>query len=320
MIRSRTVWFFTPSNPKITFGGLIGEPKREMHELLPAQYISKYFNVVPGTSAEEVLEMMKSKGLNFPVFAKPEIGEQGVLVKKIDNEEQLRFYHSKMTFEYFIEDSVTYPMEVSLFYYRYPWEQKGHITGFLHKIPLQITGDGKRTLLELIQSDTKAKKYLDRLKKKHADQLNVILKAGEVYKLSNMGNHNQGAHFVDLKDEIDDTLVTMLDEISLSINDFFYGRYDILCSGVEELKKRQKFAILEYNGCGAEPNHIYDTGYTLREAYAEILKHWKQLFIISRYNHRQGIAYWPFMKGWRFVRESKQYMKQLRVIDQLIPF
>ncbi len=319
MCRSGAVWFFTPSNPKITFGGLLGEPKKEMHGLLPGDLCPVHFNVLPGTPFEELVQKMREMNLNYPVFAKPEVGEQGILVRKLENEEQLRFYHSQVPFEYFIQQSVTYPMEVSLFYYRHPWEKKGHITGFLHKIPLEVTGDGKRNMLELILGDPKASRYAERLKKRHEGKLDFVPQMGEVVKLSNMGNHNQGAHFVDLKDEIDDRLVRILDDISNPIDDFFYGRYDILCSGVEELKNRQGFLILEYNGCGAEPNHFYDTGYTLPKAYAEILKHWKQLSIISRYNRKQGIRYWPFIKGWKFMRQTNKYFKQARLIDQIVP-
>ncbi len=61
------------------------------------------------------------------------------------------------------------------------------------------------------------------------------------------------------------SIVNILDEISHSINDFFYGRYDIMCNSLEELKQGKNFVILEYNGCGAEPNHFYDTGYTLNQ-------------------------------------------------------
>ena len=80
--------------------------------------------------------------------------------------------------------------------------------------------------------------------------------------LSYAANHNRGAHFVDLKEQIDENLVAIFDKISHRINDFFYGRYDIMCNNVEDLKKGKNFTILEYNGCGAEPNHFYDTGYT----------------------------------------------------------
>jgi len=110
----------------------------------------------------------------------------------------------------------------------------------------------------------------------------------------------------------------MLDKISLRINDFFYGRYDIMCKSIEDLKQGKNFVILEYNGCGAEPNHFYDTGYTLTEAWNEILKHWKILFRISRYNHRQGVPYWPLIKGLRFRSETKKYFKLINKADKAI--
>src|SRR5690606_10446248 len=98
-----------------------------------------------------------------------------------------------------------------------------------------------------------------------------------------------------------------------------YGRYDIMCNSIEELKQGRNFYILEYNGCGAEPNHIYDTGYSLLEAYKEILKHWEVLFQISRYNHRKGVAYWPFWEGVRFRKKTKKYFKTITRIDKRIP-
>ena len=136
--------------------------------------------------------------------------------------------------------------------------------------------------------------------------------------LSYAANHNRGAHFIDLKEHIDVKLVAIFDEISLGINDFFYGRYDIMCSNVEDLKDGKNFTILEYNGCGAEPNHFYDTGYTLIGAYKEILKHWKALYSISKYNSRQGIEPWSFQKGRKFLAAFKAHLKLIRKADDEI--
>lgn len=319
IIRSGAVWFFTPSNPKLTFGGMTGEPKKEMHHLLPQKWCARYFNVVPGTPFAAVLSRLPANGISFPLIVKPEIGEKGILMRKINGESQLKFYHEHVQVEYIVQQFVSHPLEVSLFYYRYPWEQKGKITGFLQKIPLRVTGDGERTLQELILSDAKSKKRVDGLKEKFGEDFDRVLDRGEVYHLSIAGNHNRGARFIDLKDEIDESLTGMLDEISLSVNDFFYGRYDILCDSIDTLKQRKNFTILEYNGCGAEPNHFYDTGYTLRQAYLEILKHWKKLFTISRYNHLHGYKYWSFAKGYRFWRRSGRYFKMIDKIDRQMP-
>ncbi|MEO6134635.1 MAG: hypothetical protein ABIP35_05750 [Ginsengibacter sp.] len=319
MIRSGSVWFFTPSNPKLTFGGMDGEPKKEMHDLLPPHLRPKYFNVKPKEIFSTIIKNLELEGIKYPLIVKPEIGGQGILFRKIDTEEHLRIYHEKIPVEYFIQDFVKYPLEVSLFYYRYPFEKKGTITGFLQKVPMQVTGDGNHTLEQLIMLNSKSNKRLDELRPKHENNFKNIIPEGEKYILSYAGNHNRGAHFIDLSKEITDTLTHTLDEISLDINDFFYGRYDIMCNSIEELKEGKNFVILEYNGCGAEPNHFYDTGYRLSEAYNEILKHWKILYKISRYNFKQGVQYWPFLKGVRFRITTKKYFKIINEADKIIP-
>ncbi|MGN6193671.1 MAG: hypothetical protein ACTHOB_01955 [Ginsengibacter sp.] len=318
IIRSRAVWFFTPSNPKLTFGGMEGEPKKEMHDLLPPEFCPVYFNVKPSEDFSELTKRLEESGIQYPLIVKPEIGGQGILFRKIESEEHLKEYHTKIPVEYFIQEFINYPVEVSLFYYRYPDQKKGAITGFLQKVPMRVTGDGVSTLEQLLLKNLKTKKRLAELKLKHEINFNKIIPDGEVYILSYAGNHNRGAHFIDLSSEINDDLVTMLDKISLGIDDFFYGRYDIMCYSIEDLKQGKNFAILEYNGCGAEPNHFYDTGYTLRGAYKEILKHWKILFEISRYNYRHGIGYWPLMKGIRFRIKTKKYFKIINKADKEI--
>ncbi len=319
MIRSGAVWFFTPSNPKLTFGGMEGEPKKEMHDLLPEHLCPIYFNIKPSEDFLTILKKLNEHKINFPLIVKPEVGGQGILFRKIDSIEQLKTYHDNVPVEYFIQELIEYPIEVSLFYYRYPDEQKGVITGFLQKVPLQVTGDGKHTVEELILMNPKSEKRMDELQPKHQYNFKKILDEGEKYMLSYAANHNRGASFIDLKNEIDESIVTMLDEISHSVNDFFYGRYDIMCNSIEELKQGKKFVILEYNGCGAEPNHFYDTGYTLINAWKEILLHWKILYRISRDNYKAGINYWPVMKGIRFRIETKKHYKKIKDADKKIP-
>ena len=318
IIRSGAVWFFTPSNPKLTFGGMEGEPKQEMHDLLPPEFAPSTFNVLPKSDFEMVKQKLPGYKIGFPLIVKPEIGGQGILFRKLDTIEQLKDYHDKIPVEYIVQEMITYPMEVSVFYYRMPYESKGVVTGFLHKIPLQVTGDGKQTLHALIRQHPKACKREAELQAKHGAYFNTILSHGEKYMLSYAANHNRGAQFINLHEQIDDRLVSIFDKISIKLNDFFYGRYDILCESVEDLKQEKNFCILEYNGCGAEPNHFYDTGYTLMGAYKEILMHWKALYKISRYNYKQGIKYWPLMKGYKFLKDTKKLYRVMKQADQFI--
>ncbi|MEO7265359.1 MAG: hypothetical protein ABIW38_10620 [Ferruginibacter sp.] len=318
MIKSRCVWFFTPSNPSLTFGGMEGEPKKEMYDLLPPDLYPTTFNIFPSEPFNNLLEEVKRHNIPFPLIVKPEVGGQGILFRKIDTIEELQHYHGLVPVEYIVQRMVHYPIEVSVFYIRHPQQKEGKVTGFLHKIPLQVTGDGIHTLEQLVMLHSKAAKRVGELHSKHKKEWNTVIPSGEKYMLSHAANHNRGAHFIDLKAHIDDNLVAVFDKLSHSINDFFYGRYDIMCNSIEELKQGKNFTILEYNGCGAEPNHFYDTGYTLFGAYREILKHWKDLDEICMYNRSQGVEPWPYKKGSKFLKETKKLFKLMKDADEII--
>src|SRR5918993_321928 len=105
-IRSRSFWFFTPSNPSLTFGGFEGEAKKEMYELLPAGSFPKTIYIQPSQSFTEVLKMIKENGFHYPYCVKPDVGMKGLLFRKIENEEDLQQYHSQMPVEYIVQELV----------------------------------------------------------------------------------------------------------------------------------------------------------------------------------------------------------------------
>ena len=315
-LKLRSVWFFAYSNPKIIFGGMDGETKMDIYNLLPKNLYPETFLVKAHQDFNSIIENIKKNNIPYPFIVKPDAAKQGVLFRVIKNESQLKNYHNTIPVDYIVQQKVDYPMEVSIFHIRKPWETQGVITGFLHKIPLNVVGDGIHTLAQLAALHPKASGKLDDLKLKHNEKWNIILPQGEKYMLSYAANHNRGAHFVDLKNHIDEKLTDFYDKISIEANDLFYGRYDILCSDVESLKEGRNFKILEYNGCGAEPNHFYDTGYTLAGAYREILKHWKALYQICKYNKQHGAMKWSFIKGYRFINDFNKIFEKLKEIDK----
>lgn len=315
IIKSRSVWFFTPSNPKLTFGGLEGEPKKEMYGLLDMELYPPTFTILPKENTATVHEKLLLHKINYPLIVKPEIGGQGILLRKINSEAELESYHNMMQWEYIIQQLVVYTMEVSVFYIRHPKNNSGIITGFLQKIPLQVIGNGTDTLEKLVEKHPKGHKLFSSLHHKHFGKWKKVIAKDEKYLLSDAANHNRGAQFIDLKNDIDGSLIAVFDKISSSGNQFYYGRYDIMCTNIQDLKAGKNFSILEYNGCGAEPNHFYDTGYTLLQAYKEILKHWKALYVISKYNKSIGIKPWPFKKGRKFLIYSRNLTTQMKAID-----
>jgi hypothetical protein len=192
---------------------------------------------------------------------------------------------------------------------------KGKITGFLKKEFLQVTGDGKSTLWELISNYPRVQFRLEEMKSKHLGRLHDILPLGETYCLSNALNLSRGGKLVSLAHEKDERLLKVFDDLSHYTTQFYYGRYDIKCASVEDLKKGKNFYILEYNGCGAEPHHIYGDGNTLLQAYKILLHHWNVLYKISTYNYSRGANRWEFRRGWRFLNTAKKHFKKLKQLD-----
>jgi hypothetical protein len=239
----------------------------------------------------------------------------GFMFRKIDSADELKQYHQAIPCDYIVQDLVTYPMEVSVFYYRFPNQQKGNITGFLKKQVPEVIGDGKSSLQQLIEGLALRPGFnVNEWKAKHHNRLNVIIPAGEIYRLSLVANLSRGGRLISLANEKDERLLKVFDDLSRHTKYFYYGRYDIKCTSIEDLK-RGNFSILEYNGCGAEPHHVYGAGNTLLQAYKIILHHWNVLYKISSYNHYQGIPYWKFREGYKFLKAAKKHFKVLKRLD-----
>jgi hypothetical protein len=315
-LRSRSLWIFSSSNPTITFGGFEGEGKKEMYDqLIPSSRpLTTYVN--PHDDFEKVKQIIAEDGFTYPFCVKPDVGMKGLMFRKIDNEQQLKKYHQQVSFEYIIQELITLPIEASVFYYRFPDQERGVITGFILKQLLEVKGDGKSTLRQLIEHHPTAQHRIEEMYIKHAPKLNAVIPDGESYLLAYAANLNRGATFINLQQEIDEKLHKAFDVISHRTN-FYYGRYDLKCSSIEELKKGN-FKTLEFNGCGAEPNHVYQCGYSLLKAYKEILKHWNVLYKISRINKQRGVDYWEFKKGLHFLKNARQHFNQLEELDKKI--
>ncbi len=313
-LRSGSWWFFSASNPTLTFGGLEGEDKHEMYDLLPEAYYPKTIYISPGEDFSSIRRRLDEKGIRYPFIVKPDVGMKGLLFRKIDHERELALYHQKNPVEYLAQDLVDYPLEVSVFYYRYPDQPNGVISGFIQKELMDVTGNGQNTLWELIMAHPHARHRPEEMRIKHEENLQKVIPAGERYILTYAANLNRGARFTNLRHLIDADLLRIFDEISHHAS-FYYGRYDIKCASVDDLKAARDFTILEFNGAGAEPNHVYHSGYTLFGAYKVFLHHWKVLYEISRYNHRKGVAYWPAFKGWHFLRAAKKHYEVIEKAD-----
>ncbi|HEX5168313.1 MAG TPA: hypothetical protein VFW11_04020, partial [Cyclobacteriaceae bacterium] len=318
--RSGSLWFFIPSNPTITFGGFIGESKSEIYQQLPPGSFPKSILVQSSLSRVEVEARFITAAFTFPVAVKPDVGMMGYMFRKVNSMRQLLQYHDAMESPYLIQRLITYPLEVSIFYFRHPNAAKGNITGFVKKEFMKVTGDGQSTLRELIMNYPRASFKRRELLSKHESKLNTIIPAGETYILSYALNLSRGGKLVSLENKKDNQLLNVFDSLSHFTKTFYYGRFDIRCRSIEDLKNGKNYSILEYNGCGAEPHHIYGNGYSFLEACMTLIQHWKILRQISMYNYRHGVPRWGFWRGLRFTLNARRYFRKLRALDSTFEF
>lgn len=317
-IKSRSLWFFTSSNPGITFGGFQGETKSQTYKQLPPGTYPKSIYIDPQLSFEQVEERVASNDFRFPVVVKPDVGMMGLMFRKVESRQQLRQYHEAMKADYILQEFIDRPLEISVFYYRMPGEDHGHISGLIRKECMEVSGDGVNNLRHLILNYPRAQFFTKELLARHHDKLNVVLKDGERFVLSDALNLSRGGRLVNISHQIDKQLLHVFDEFSRYTN-FFYGRYDIKCDSIEEMKEGKNFSILEFNGCGGEAHHVY-SGYSFFQACKILIEHWNILYEISKRNTARGILPWKYSDGQAFMVNARRHFNSLEELDQRFQF
>jgi hypothetical protein len=308
--KARSFFFFNTSNPSIMNGGFLMESKKEIYELIPEQYYPPTLLFKAGTSTEYVSTTVNEKKLRFPLVGKPDIGMQGKGVKKLSSFAELFEYASQSKVDYLVQEFVSFQKEIGIFYYRYPGEAKGHISGVVEKEFLTVTGDGVSDIQKLLEKNKRYKLQLPVLRKTYGDRLDKVLPHGEEFLLVPYGNHARGAKFLDASHFVDQQLTDTIDEICQQIKGFYFGRMDIRYNSWEELKAGKNFSIIELNGAGSEPTHMYDPRHSIFFAWKEIIRHWNILFRISRANHR--LLQKPYMnitEGLEMLKANKRYVR-----------
>lgn len=303
-LKHRSFFFFTSSNPSIDFGGMLGESKSEIFKLIPSAYYpkTKLIKTGDGESAKSF-----ASSIGYPVIVKPDIGERGKLVERINTEEALIAYMKQCPVAFLIQELVEYPIELGIFYVRHPNEEHGSITSITQKKFLGVTGDGKSTVEQLLRSSARAALQLDFDHPRFAKLMKRVPNFGEEVRVESIGNHCRGTSFLDANFEIDDQLNHAIDKLSKQIKGFYFGRFDIQCASFDDLRELKNFKILELNGSGAEPGHIYQPGASLIEAYKVLFWHFKKLSAISAANKNNGFSYWSFDRGMKKLKAIKAH-------------
>ena len=294
-LRYQSLTLPTIANPAITAGGLVGEGKLEYFDGMgPVALASVAAYCAVSThkrhTGAALREIMQGAGLSFPVIAKPDLGLCGYGVRLVANQEELRDYllvfpANEMVV---VQQYLAQEGEAGIFYVRDPKADTGRIIGLALRYFPRVTGDGERSIAELIALDPRAQ----RLHKspRHEPNYNPsrVPAAGEVVRLATIGSTRVGGLYRDGRTHITPQLTRAVDAIAKDMPAFHFGRFDVRFDSLQDLSAGRAFTIMEINGAGSEAIEAWDPDTGMVAGFRMIFKKQRILFAIGNVMRRKG--------------------------------
>lgn len=310
-LKHRSLAVATAVNPGIPTGGFIGESKTDILAKLEASGapVARSCALPLSLSLQErrarARAFVEEHALTYPVVLKPDVGQRGSGVRIVRTSAELDARIARQSYDLVLQ-AYAPGEELGIFYVRHPSHARGRIFSITEKRMPVLTGDGARTLEELIVDDERAvcaaRTYCDA----NLERLAWVPRVGERVQLVELGTHCRGAIFLDGAHLATPELEEAIDAIARRFEGFFFGRFDVRTRSLEEVKAGRGFTIVEMNGLTSEATHIYDPRTTLREAYRVLCEQWRIAFEIGVENRARGASVTPLSV---LVRETWRYRK-----------
>jgi hypothetical protein len=316
-LRARHLFFFTAVNPTIETGGVFGESKINILRQLPGQWLPKTLFIPANQIWEDTAAAIRQQGFDFPLIAKPNVGERGLLVTKVSSEPELQQLLQQFPIDFLLQSFVTLPEEASILYYRPPGKRQGVITSICIKENLRVVGDGVSPIEALMEQHGRARLQLQRFRVSFPELLAQVPEKGAQVLLEPIGNHSRGTKFLNGNHLITPEMTAFFDQLHDRMPGMHYGRFDLKCGDPGAIGRSKEVRILEYNGIAAEPAHIYDPAIPILEKYRTIFRHWQIIYSLYRQQRSQGVR--PangrtIRQHWKVYRE---YLKKVRQYESM---
>lgn len=313
-IKAKSLTYFTAANPGIIHGGVFGESKIDILEKIdPAHRPTTLFFKMSAT-LPEVVSGVEQSGLSYPMIVKPDVGERGAEVEKVESKSELEHYLKRNARDFIIQEFVDFDIELGVLYHKLPISGTSNITSIVQKEFLGVTGDGVSTIREMLLGNERAKLQMSTLEEKHGAHLNDVLPKDVYENLQPIGNHCLGTKFFSGQHLINSELVGVFDEISRGIEGFNFGRFDLKVSSIDDLYAGKNIKVMELNGVTSEPGHIYDPNFNLLRAYKDTIVSMKTAFSVSIENMTKGVKVTPF---WQMVKLLRSHFSEKEVTENL---
>jgi hypothetical protein len=328
MLRYRGVLLPTVANPSFPGGGFYGESKAEILALAmrhTPEWVAPFIAVTrpeaasvdPALERAAALAALADAGLGLPVVAKPDLGCRGAGVKLVRTADDLHAYLQAFPrgATLLLQRLVQFEGEAGIFYCRRPGQANGRIVSITLKYFPHVTGDGRRSLRQLILDDPRAGKLSHLYLRRHTARLDDVPAAGESIRLAFAGSHSRGAIFRNGTHLVTPEMEACFDAIAKRLPEFHFGRFDVRFEDFAQVQRGRAFTIVEVNGAGAESTHIWDRQTTLPQAWLALMRQYRWLYEIGHANRARGFKPMRWAQFLRDYRREKWLTPQYPATD-----
>lgn len=308
------------ANPHITSGGLVGEGKLEYFRGMGpvARSVTADWCAVrnDGTVQEAtLLQAMHEAGLTFPVVAKPNLGLCGYGVRHLSNMAGLKAYLAMFPQgeTVLLQRYLPQEGEAGIFYVRDPSTGEGRIIGLALRYFPRVTGDGRRSIAELIAADPRTRRMAGSTRHECSVAPTLVPAVCEEVRLATIGSTRVGGLYRNGAALVTPRLTQAIDSVARDMPDFHFGRFDVRFDSLHELAAGRGFSIMEINGAGSEAIEAWDPEIGLLKGFAMIFAKQRLLFDIGAAQRRAGVR--P-IGLWELARLNR---RQVRLVDRYPP-
>lgn len=300
----------TAANPAIPTGGLVGESKSEILDLVSGaarQVLAPYITVTRADGPpplDTIAGELERARLSFPLVAKPDMSCRGAGIRRVRSERDVAAYWNSFPAgaKFLLQALVPHEPEAGVFYLRDPETDEPQIFSLTLKYTPKVIGNGRDTLRTLIENDPRARAAKDIYLAKPDTDFARVPEADETVPIAFAGNHCRGAVFRDGREFVTPAMLAAFDQIARSMPDFHFGRFDVRFESLAALKAGEGFTVIEINGVGSEAIHVWDNRYTLRAARDDLRDQFTLAYrygATMRKRGHKGTGLLPLLKAWR---------------------
>jgi len=292
-------WTCTVCNPAVPASGFTGESKTHVLDLLRegGAPVAACTRLSRKLSAEARVRaaagFMATQGLSYPVVLKPDIGRNGRGVRIVRTPDELeRFLAPARPVDVMIQAYVP-GAEFDVFLAHEPGCDQARILSITRLRPLAVTGDGRRTLDELILDNPDAACRYRMLARRFHHRLHDVPEAGHRVYLSELGSFRRGAVFEDGRARIGPECTAELLRLIRDIPGINFGRFNIRLCQDDDWAAGKPYRIIEFDGLTSVASHLYQRGTGPLTAWRTLARQWRLAFEIGAWHVAAGVEPWP---------------------------